>query len=183
MLNEIKLASYVYGEEDALITWIEYSDLECPFCARLHNAGTKEELFEAYTWKINIIFQHFPLSFHTNAMMWSEILECVWEQGGTDDFYALIKSAYADQVSDKNSLLTKAEELGIDTEKLKSCLSEEKYKEKIEAQMQKGVDIFGITGTPWNVLINTKTGEYTILSWAYPTDTFKEKIDLLLGEE
>jgi len=115
--------------------------------------------------------------------MWSEILECVWEQGGTDDFYALIKSAYADQVSDKNSLLTKAEELGIDTEKLKSCLSEEKYKEKIEAQMQKGVDIFGITGTPWNVLINTKTGEYTILSWAYPTDTFKEKIDLLLGEE
>ena len=46
--------------------------------------------------------------------------------------------------------------------------------------MAEGRDMFGITGTPGNVLINNKTGDWDKLPGAYPTASFKEKIDVLL---
>jgi hypothetical protein len=39
-----------------------------------------------------------------------------------------------------------------------------KYTEKIKNQMQVGSELFGITGTPGNVLINVDTGEYEVIS-------------------
>jgi len=48
VLAEIKENSYLKGNKDAKITWLEYSDLECPFCAKLHNSGTPEELVKKY---------------------------------------------------------------------------------------------------------------------------------------
>jgi protein-disulfide isomerase len=50
------------------VTWLEYSDLECPYCAKLHNAGTPEDLAEKYGNKLNQVFNHFPLQFHNNAL-------------------------------------------------------------------------------------------------------------------
>jgi protein-disulfide isomerase len=43
-----------------------------------------------------------------------------------------------------------------------------------------GAQLFGITWTPGNVLINNNTGEYDIISWAYPTASFETIIDKLL---
>jgi protein-disulfide isomerase len=37
-LKALKDNSYIKGNSDAKITRIEYSDLECPYCAKLHNA-------------------------------------------------------------------------------------------------------------------------------------------------
>jgi protein-disulfide isomerase len=45
--------------------------------------------------------------------------------------------------------------------------------------MSLGTEQFGVTGTPGNVLINNKTGEYQILPGAYPVDEFKKAIDSL----
>jgi protein-disulfide isomerase len=66
-LQAVKDSSYIKGNKDAKITWIEYSDLECPYCAKLHNAGTVEALTEKYGDKLNIMYNHFPLDFHKNA--------------------------------------------------------------------------------------------------------------------
>ncbi|MCH2188620.1 thioredoxin domain-containing protein, partial [Candidatus Gracilibacteria bacterium] len=40
LLESIREGAYIKGNSDAKITWVEYSDLECPFCARLHTSGT-----------------------------------------------------------------------------------------------------------------------------------------------
>ena len=181
ILQEIIDASYIYGKENMSITWLEYSDLECPFCAKLHNAGTIEELFEKYDGQINKIFHHFPLDFHKDAQVGAEILECVWEISGVDNFYALIKSAYKDKISDKEKLLTKAEEIGVNKTQIETCLDEWKYTEKVKEQMSQGWKLFGITWTPGNILINNQTGEYEVLSGALPTEAFIEVIDRLLG--
>lgn len=179
VLQKIIDESYIYGEKDTPITWLEFSDLECPYCAKLHNAGTIEAVFENYDGQINKIFHHFPLDFHQNAQTAGEILECVWELSGSDNFYALIKSAYTDEVSDKDSLLTKAEELGVNKADIETCLDEGRYTQKVKEQMQEWASLFGITGTPGNILINTETGEYEVISGAFPTEAFIEVIDKL----
>ncbi|USN57876.1 MAG: thioredoxin domain-containing protein [Candidatus Peribacteria bacterium] len=80
ILDTIKSGAYVKGNTAAPITWLEYSDLECPYCARLHNSGTPKEIMEKYGESINMIFQHFPLDFHANAKPGAEVLECLAAQ-------------------------------------------------------------------------------------------------------
>jgi protein-disulfide isomerase len=179
-LKKIKDDSYIKWSVDSKITWIEYSDLECPYCAKLHNAGTVEDLFEKYGEDLNKVFNHFPLGFHDNAQPGAEILECLAEQKWTDAFYALIKKAYTDEKSDKDYLIAEAVTLWANKTDLEKCLSDAKYAEKVKNQMAKGTELFNVTGTPGNVLVNNETGEYEVISWAYPTTSFEEIIDKLL---
>ncbi|MDD3646554.1 MAG: thioredoxin domain-containing protein [Candidatus Gracilibacteria bacterium] len=182
LLEQIKSTSYVKGSIDATITWIEYSDLECPYCAKLHENGTPKDLTEKYGDKLNVIFNHFPLDFHANAMPAAQILECTGEQLGSEAFYAMIEKSFKENNSDADFLVKEAVNLGADKSSLESCLDSDKYKEKIQLQQTTGANNFGITGTPGNVLINNETGEYQVISGAYPTSEFEKAIDKLLGE-
>ena len=179
-LKSIKDSSLIKGNTDAKITWIEYSDLECPYCAKLHNAGTVEDLTAKYGDNLNIIYNHFPLGFHDNAQPGAEILECLGEQEWTEAFYSLIKKAYTDKKSTKSYLIDEAVALWASEDALNECLDSGKFTAKVKDGMATATELFGITGTPGNVLINNETGEYEVISWAYPTSAFEEIIDGLL---
>jgi len=179
-LQSVKDSSFIKGNKDAKITWLEYSDLECPYCAKLHNAGTVEALTEKYGDELNIIFNHFPLWFHKNAQTWAEILECLGEQKGSDAFYSLIKESYTNQNSNKDYLVKEAVALWANEDELNKCLDEGKYTKKVQDMQNAWAELFGITWTPANVLINNETWEYEIISWAYPTSSFEAIIDKLL---
>lgn len=191
-LETIKNESYISWNKDAKITWLEYSDLECPFCAKLHKDTTKENLKEKYWEDLNIIFNHFPLSFHQNAQKWAEVLECLGEQKWSEAYNELVDYSFANakqledwnidasESSSKDFLIKKAVELWANEEELKKCVDDWKYAEKVKNQMNNWAEIFKITWTPWNVLINNETWEYEIISWAYPTSSFIEIIDWLL---
>ena len=60
------------------ITIVEFSDFECPFCARFHT--TTKQLMANYP-DIEIAFKHFPLNFHAAARPAAEASECAREQG------------------------------------------------------------------------------------------------------
>jgi protein-disulfide isomerase len=76
-LNKIKTNTYLKGNKEAKISLIEYSDLECPFCAKLHKSDVPTKIEEIYSDKVNIYFNHFPLEFHKNAMPAARVLECL----------------------------------------------------------------------------------------------------------
>ena len=38
--------------------------------------------------------------------------------------------------------------------------------------------LFWVTGTPWNVILNTESGEYVLVAGAYPTSEFEKTLDL-----
>jgi len=179
-LKSIKDNSFVKWNKDAKITWLEYSDLECPFCAKLHNSDTPDSLEKKYGEKINKIFNHFPLGFHKNALPWAQILECIWEVKGSEWFYGLMEKAFKDQKSDKDYLIVEAVKLWANKTTLETCLASKKFDTKINDQQNVGSKEFGVTWTPWSVLINNETGEYKVLSWAYPTAEFEKIIDKLL---
>lgn len=182
-LKQLKANSYIKGNSEAKITWIEYSDLECPFCAKLHNAGTDTDLAKKYGDDLNIVFNHFPLWFHANAQVWAEIMECLADQKWSDAFYSLMKTAFKDEKSDKDYLLAEAVKIWGDKAKIEKCLEDKTHEQKVKDQMAKGWDLFGITGTPGSILVNNETGEYDIISGAYPTASFEEIIDRLLGKK
>jgi len=179
-LKAIKKNSYIKWSPDAKITWIEYSDLECPFCAKLHNSGTPEDLEKKYGSDLNRAFNHFPLSFHANAETAAEILECLGEQKGSDGFYSLVKKAYSEKNSTKSFLIKQAVALWANEVALNKCLDDGTYIKKIKWDMEVWGKLFNITGTPGNVLVNNETGEYEVISWAYPTSSFEKIIDKLL---
>ena len=60
----------IIGNPDAPITIIEFSDFECPFCARFH-IQTLPSILEEYIdqGKVKLVFRDFPIqSIHQNAL-------------------------------------------------------------------------------------------------------------------
>ena len=73
----------IIGDPDAPITIIEFSDFECPFCARFH-VQTLPLLLEEYIdqGKVKLVFRDFPIqSIHPNALPASVAAECANDQG------------------------------------------------------------------------------------------------------
>lgn len=177
--------TYILWNPDAEVTWIEYSDLECPFCKKMHNAWTIDEVIAYYNGKVNFIFKQFPLWFHANAQKESEAILCAWELGWKDKYYEYITTVFQRTRSNwtwfsLDALVPLAKELWLDESKFKTCLDSNKYYNQVQAEMAEWSGVFGITWTPWNVLINNKTGKWDKLPWAYPTASFITKIDSLL---
>lgn len=176
---------YVLWNPDAEITWVEYSDLECPFCKKLHESWAIEEIMKQYDGKVNFVFKQFPLAFHKQAQMESEASLCVGELWWADKFYEFITEAFNwskwnGESYTKESIAKLAWTIWVDEDQVLSCINSWKFTEEVKKQMDEGSSIFEITGTPWNVLINNKTGKWDKLPWAYPASAFKEKIDALL---
>lgn len=174
ILNDIKKDSRIYGNENAEILWVEYSDLNCGYCAKLHNEGTIEALFNTFGDKLRLAYQYFAI-FNKEAPI---ILECIAEQKGTNVMYETIKKAYKNGLRDKTWIAGVVE--WLNDQELTTCINSGKYTRKIDAHMKMWSEIFGITWTPGNILINTKTLEYAKLPGAYPIADFEKTINNLL---
>lgn len=177
VLDAVKKDSRIYGNENAEILWVEYSDINCGYCAKLHNDGTHETLFKTFWDKLGLAYQYFAI-FNREAPV---ILECIAEQKGTDVMYETIKKAYKDGLKDKAWIAGAVE--GLNNEELTACIDSGKYTSKIDTHMKMWSETFGVTGTPGNILINTKTWEYAKLPGAYPVADFERTINNLLIAE
>lgn len=74
------------GPKDAQITFVEFSDFQCPFCGRAY--PTINQLMKEYEGKVQLVFKHFPLiSIHPRAQKASEASECARDQGKFWEFH------------------------------------------------------------------------------------------------
>lgn len=87
---QITAQDYVKGDSNAPVTIIEYSDFECPFCARFYtdSFGQIEKNY-IDTGKVKFVYRHFPLSFHPNAQKAAEAVECAGKVGGAEKFWEM----------------------------------------------------------------------------------------------
>lgn len=77
---------HIFGNSDAPIKIVEFSDLECPFCQKFH--PTVKQIVEDYDGQVTWVYRHFPLeSIHSYARPAAEASECVAELGGNDAFW------------------------------------------------------------------------------------------------
>lgn len=159
---------YIRGNKNAKITIIEFSDLQCPYCARFHE--TIKQILAAYPNDVRLVLRHFPLNFHKYAQKASEGTECAGEQG---KFWDFVDKIFANQSNLSDDYLKQAaKELNLDTGKFEQCLSSGKYSDKVKADLLLGQQS-GVKGTPASFI----NGE--LLSGAQPFDAVKAKIESL----
>jgi protein-disulfide isomerase len=53
------------GKSDARVTVVEFSDFQCPYCARV--GPTLKKVQEEYGEDVNVVFKHLPLGIHPKA--------------------------------------------------------------------------------------------------------------------
>lgn len=159
----------VLGEEKAEVMMVEFSDFQCPFCAR-YAKETFPQIGKEYikTGKVRYIFHHFPLSFHQYAQKAAEASECAGEQG---KFWEMHDKIFENQEKISVADLKKyALELGLNSSDFNSCLDSGKFKNKVQTDLNLGQSV-GVQGTP-AFFINGQ-----LVSGAQPFANFKTLID------
>src|SRR3989344_5308544 len=134
------------GEENALVTIVEFSDYQCPFCERFY-LQTLDQLKKEYidTGKVKLVYRDFPLDFHPNAQKAAEAAECAGEQNKYWEMHnKLFESGVEGGVA---TFKVYAKDLGLDTGKFDTCLDSGKTASEVKKDMQDG-SAAGISGTP-----------------------------------
>src|SRR5450432_4013515 len=156
----------IKGAKDALVTIVQFSDFQCPFCSRVE--PTIAQVMKAYNGKVRVAWRDLPLPFHPNAMPAAIAARAAGEQG---KFWEMHDKIFADQQHmDRPTYEKYAQDLGLNMGKFKSALDAEKGKDLIKADADAGGKI-GARGTP-AFFVNGK-----FLSGAQPFEMFKTKID------
>jgi len=177
-MKELMDDDAIKGADNALVTIVEFSDYECPYCGR-YVSETYPLIAENYidTGKINYVFRDLPLSFHENSYPAALAAECVGDLGGDSDYYKMHDLLFSDQQSLNYDTFEKyADEIGIDTDLFKECFDNDQFKDEIAADSNTAREL-GINGTP-GFIIN---GEF--VSGALPYSEFEKIIEAKLQEQ
>ena len=176
----------IRGDPDAPITIVEFSDFQCPFCARFH-VQTLPLIIEEYIaeGKVNLVYRDFPIqSIHPNALPAAVAAECADEQGKYWEYHdTLFEKQNSWNRLDSNSAITTfsqyATDIGLEQEQFDSCLQTGKYLEEVQGDLRDGRD-YDITGTPGFFIGNEDIG-FVKVNGAQPFESFKRIIDAQLA--
>jgi len=171
-----------FGNPDAPITIVEFSDFQCPFCARFHTQ-TLPSILEEYIdqGKVKLVFRDFPIqSIHPNALPASVAAECANDQGKFKDMHDTLFEKQSEwnkvETVDALSLFSQyASDMQLEQETFDSCLTSGKHISEIRKDLDDGRD-YGVSGTPGFFVGNDQIG-YVELKGAQPFESFKKVID------
>jgi len=176
-LPEIGDDAIVIGSRDASVAVMTYSDFQCPYSRAFHENSVKPMLVE-YGDRVAFVFKHLPLSFHPQARNAALAGECANEQGKFLEYADALFTRQQEWGATEDTRLFKgyASRLGLDRKTFDACLDEERYADKIDADMAEAAS-FGVDGTP-----GTFVGE-NFLSGAQPYEALRELLGEPAGEE
>jgi protein-disulfide isomerase len=164
----------VWGNRDAWVTIVEFSDFQCPFCSRV--TTTLDALKEQYgPDDLRIVFKNEPLPFHVKARPAAEIGAGVLALAGNDAFWKFHDTVFrAQQRIDEEQLLEWGADAGADLAALTEGYRSKRWADKVDRDIALAKKL-GVNGTP-GFLING-----TSLSGAQPIEKFKQVIDAELA--
>ena len=166
------------GPGDAKVTVVEYSDFQCPFCARVW--GTLEnDVLKDYGDKVRFVFKNFPLtSIHPWAGDAALAAECAFRQGN-DGFWAMYNGLFSKQNDiTKENLRERASDIardaGLDVAAFQACFDGKQAQDAVDADVHEA-SALGINSTP-TFFVNGRR-----LSGALAPGDLKQAIDRALG--
>lgn len=171
----IKSDSHAMIAKDAKVTLVEFGDFQCPACGASYPIVT--QLLSNYNGKINFVFRNFPLPMHQNAQIAAEAAEAAGAQGKFFDMYNALyqnQSDWGESNKPMDYLDKYAKTIGLDMNKFDSDVKGNKYKSKIDNDMNDG-NALSINATPTFFLNGEK------IEGGLPYNQFKQKVDSALA--
>lgn len=151
-MAELVKGGVVLGASDAKVTVVEFSDPSCPYCSIANGINVPESFLQrdpswqapgpeleklAREGKIRLVFRYYPG--HGTGEKAMQAAWCAAEQNQAD-FWKLLNIAFAnqDKLNDLQFLGDQAGSLGLDKEKILACVGADKYKTRIQQDIQAG---------------------------------------------
>jgi protein-disulfide isomerase len=177
--------AYAIGDPNAPVTIVEYTDFQCPFCAR-HTLQTFAQIEKnmVESGQVRYVFKDLPLtSIHPQAALAAEAARCAGAQDTTgQEAYvnmhnALFENqqAWSGQANAADLFADYAVEIGLDRDSFATCLENHEFESAVRADMQEAMQL-GITGTPAFVI----NGH--LVSGAQPYEVFEQAVEALISE-
>jgi protein-disulfide isomerase len=139
-----------FGAADAKVTLVEFSDFQCPYCARA--AEVTKQLRSRYGDKVRFVFRQFPLAFHQHAQAAAEAALAAHAQGKFWEFHDKLFENQSQLGSE--ALSDYAKQLGLDLKAFKSAVDQRTFSESVKADVKLG-ELTHVQGTP-TLFINGK---------------------------
>lgn len=142
--------SAIKGNKNAPVTIVEFSDFQCPYCAKVQ--PTLKQVLNAYPNEVRLVYKDFPLSFHKQAKNAAKAARAAGEQGKYWEMHDLIFEKY-------NTLTVPmfkefAAKLNLDMSRFETDFGSNKYDKFIQNDITMGRNA-GVTGTP-SLFVNGK---------------------------
>jgi protein-disulfide isomerase len=155
------------GNDDALVTIVEFSDYQCPFCSRAE--PTVKQVLAKYPDSVRLVYRHFPLdSIHPQARPAAIAAVCADEQGKFWEYHDRVFANQRDLSS--QTLAGFADDLGLDRAAFDVCIDSDEAARTVADDLEAG-RAAGTTGTPAFYVNGIK------LSGARPLEDFVELIE------
>jgi protein-disulfide isomerase len=139
------------GAAGAPVTIVEFGDLQCPMCARLHDF-LERDLLPKYKDKVRIVYKEFPLaSIHDWTLTASVACECAY-QISPRAYVPLRSMIYKNQPSInaanvRDLMLSYGEQVGLDRLRFAACIDSKATLQHVEADFKEGRAV-GVSSTP-----------------------------------
>ncbi len=160
------------GPADAPVTIVEFSDYQCPYCAKAE--ATLQQLLANYPGKVRLVYRNFPLPSHPQSAKAAEAGVCAAEQ---DKFWPLHDAMFAHPEALAVPDLKKyARDAGLDGTMFDQCLDSGGGAKSVEKDRQ-AADKAGVESTP-SFFINGR-----LLAGAVPYDQLRQIVDEELAKK
>ncbi|WP_298407151.1 DsbA family protein [uncultured Chloroflexus sp.] len=169
------------GDPKAPVLMIEFTDYECPFCARFVNE-TRPRIISEFveTGVVRLVVRDFPLSsIHGSAVLAASVTHCAAAQDRFWPVYEMLFQTHGVEWGgvpkrDRATLIELAGNLAVDTEQLIACLDNPATEAAVLAEVEAATRL-GINSTP-NFLVNGQ-----LVRGALPFESFASLIRQLAG--
>lgn len=175
------------GDPNAPIKIEEFSDYQCPYCARFFEE-TESQIAATYvaTGKVYFVYRSFGNFIGPESKAAAEAAYCAGDQNKYWEYHDIL---FANQTGENvgaysdRRLQAFAESLSLDMDAFNSCFNSGKFADRVEQDYQDG-SAAGVTGTPAFFLTYTVNGEtkHKLIAGAYPFSEFQTQIDGALAE-
>jgi protein-disulfide isomerase len=161
------------GDAHAKVVITQFSDFQCPFCARVE--PTVDELLKSYGGRVKLVWRNLPLPMHPDAPLAAEAALEAFAQQGNAGFWAMHKKLFSTRELSIEVLHGFAQELKLDVNAFDAALRDHRHKATVDRDSAMA-NAAGIGGTPAFVI----NGRF--IAGAQPLKKFRRAVEQALAD-
>jgi len=153
------------GPREALVTLVEFSDFQCPFCRSAQSAI--KEVLKTYKSDVRLVFKHRPLESHSQAFTSAQAAFCAGRQGAFWQYHDVL---FISEDLSPETLNKLAASIHLDLSEFQNCMKSDLARAAVQNDVDEAKRL-GIDSTP-TFVINGK-----LFRGALSFDDFKAVIE------